>query len=511
VVRGGGLTVSVDFSRLGAMSQIASGGAGTVHRLTSYRLPGYPGEVAFKDVHPVGPTFPDGVRRQAIRAMEAAVAVRDGLPPPDRDLLDEFTTWPLSTVELNGATVGILMPLLPDDFFVTTKPPSGAGKRKVFELAFLSPTDDWARINGIDRTPMTDPLVRLSLNAQLTFVIGLLHKHGIVYGDLSLKNVAVAANPPRMRLLDCDATALVADSGRDKQMHSPTFKPPEIENGSKQLQDLETDAYKLGLCILRSMITGPGVTQLKDASELTRTNALDPTGVDLVTRALSAVPADRPTAKELSLYLERTVRARANPPQIHAATVSRSALLRGTDLQVTWSVDGATAVRILGPNGLCIDLAPGQTSPWTITPPASGDIVVEATNRYGTEQLSAGHVSLYDLPPFVTPALPRPQVPGVPAVRVPALSSPPPPRPLTTALHPVPRLPAPDMSGLLGAAGPILPADTFLAPGRRAATRLQDVQHEASAQLAGLITEALTSATTAVRAAAATTSKGGRP
>src|SRR5262249_32355525 len=153
--------------------------------------------------------------------------------------------------------------------------------------------------------------------AQLCYVIGLLHKHNIVYGDLSLCNVAIAANPPRLLLLDCDPAAALSNTGR-RQLHSPFFTPPEMS--SQKLQDLVTDVYKLGLCVLRGLVTGPGVTQLKDPSVLA--NLLDPEGLDLIERAVSARRDDRPTAKELYLYFERVVLSNAQPPVLHTVTLN---------------------------------------------------------------------------------------------------------------------------------------------------------------------------------------------
>jgi serine/threonine protein kinase len=502
----------VEFGRLGPMVKVASGGVGTVYWLTSFTLPGHSGPLAYKDVHGA-PMLKDQQRREAIASMVAAVAIREAMNSADQDALDRYTTWPLVTVEQGGSTVGIVMPLLEDDFFVTAKPAGGQSTRRVFEFAYLSTSDTYMKNMGIDRTPMNDPLVRLSLSAQLAFAIGLLHKHNIVYGDLSLKNAAVAGNPPRLRLLDCDAAADLNDQAR-KQMHSPSFIPPEIANKSQKLQDLGTDVYKLGLCILRSLVTGQGVTQLKDARALGRNNTLDAAGVDLVGRAVSDVRGDRPTAKELCVYLEQTILARAHPPVIQEANLNRGAMPRGTDVVVTWRVDGATRLRILGPNGLVVDIdrPDGHPKGYSITPPGSGDVVVEATNKYGTGELTAGYVSLYDLPSVDYPKLPSPQVPAVPAVQIPAVLSALPPRPVvTTATHPVPRLDAPDLSPLLAQIGPVLPSDTFLAPGRRAAHRMQGVQQETSAEIADLITETLASATAAVRRATTTNTRGSRP
>lgn len=482
-------------SQLGPMKFIAEGAEGQVYRLTSPTVAGLSQPLAYKEIRPslAGPD-----RARVVHAMEHAVDLRAAMDPADRGELDRVTTWPLAVVQERGQTVGTLMPLIPDDFFVDTHPQGGQPGRVVFEFAFLCSTDAYLKSMGIDRTGADDPLTRLALAAQLSYVIALLHKHGIVYGDLSLRNVAIAVNPPRLLLLDCDPAAALTDTARH-QLHSPFFMPPECM-GQQKLQDLRTDVYKLGLCILRGLVTGTGVTQLKDPSVLAGT--LDKEGVELITRAVSAHRDTRPSAKALYQYLERTVLAKAQPPVVHAAGIDRTVLLRGRDVVVTWSVAGATKIRITGNNGLAVEIADpdGHPNGYAVRPAGSGAIVVEAVNSNGSVSAVAGHVDLYELPRFdISMArLPLTHVPDLAPVQVPTVLAALPPRPVVTAeTHPVPRLSTPDIWSTVQAlqpptpAAPALPGTEVLAGGGHA---LQQAHREVNERVRTVITEALQTA-----------------
>ena len=503
----------VDRSRLGAMTYIAEGAEGRVHRLAAPPAgTGLAGPLAFKEIRA---DLGAADRAAVVRAMEHAVALRTAMNPADRTELDRVTTWPLALVRQRGTTVGTLLPLIPDDFFVRTNPPGGRPGRVVFEFAFLCSSDAYLQANGIDRSGADDPLIRLALAAQLSYVIALLHRHGIVYGDLSLRNVAIAVNPPRLLLLDCDPAAALSNTRR-RHLHSPFFKPPECVD-STVLQDLATDVYKLGLCVLRGLVTGAGVTQLKDPRVLAGT--LDQAGVDLVTRALAARPGDRPPAKALYQYLESTILAKAQPPVLQRATVNRAALLRGGDVVVTWSVTGATRIRITDTNGLALEIQDpdGHPNGYAVRPTASGNIVVEAVNDHGSASAVAGFVDLYELPQLDLShvVLPRTDVPALAPVQVPSVLSALPPAPaVSRPAHPVPELAVPDLWSTARALQPATPTNPALGapPGPPHTTEaFQRAHRDVNDRVLGVLFSALQTALTSARKLSPGTGKVANP
>jgi hypothetical protein len=432
---------------LGVCEFIAKGGVGSVYRLPNFTIAGCP-PLAYKEVHPVAPDFTPHNRQQAVGSMIKSVAFRAALSPADRDDLDEYTTWPIDVVEENGAPCGIVMPLIPPDFFVRTNPQTGPAQTIVLDLSWLSAKDSQAQVEGIDRSGFRDVLVRIALLTQLVYAVGRLHRHGIVYGDLSLKNAALAVNPPRIKLLDCDAVAPLADQARD-QLHSPFFKPPENLSGAQKLQDDRTDVYKLGLCVIRALQQGKGVSQTKNPAGLT--GKLDRRAIDVVARAVDVDRSRRPSAKELFDALESNLLAKASPPTIRSAALSRQVALRGQDVEIVWNASGGKEVRITGPNGLDITLADSGATParYVITPPASGEVAVEVSNPHGSVRAVAGDVQLYELPSFQVDltGLPQPSTLDVPAVEIPSVLRHLPPIPMmSTATHPVPRVELPALT-----------------------------------------------------------------
>jgi hypothetical protein len=83
---------------------------------------------------------------------------------------------------------------------------------------------------------------------------------------------------------------------------------------------------------------------------------------------------------------------------------------------------------------------------------------VEVVNNHGTVRALAGDVRLYELPPFNVDliGLPRPVVPGMPAVMVPPVFHALPAVPVvSTADHPVPRIQLPPLDAVANALGAV--------------------------------------------------------
>jgi hypothetical protein len=419
----------VNRADLGRLEEISEGGFGRVSRAPQYRLPGDPATaIAYKE-------FTTEVAAQA-RSAEKAVLFRDLMSPADRADLDRCAVWPLALVAEGAAVTGLLMPLIPGDFFFDTIDPfTGDKTRMLRDLQWLIANS--TQLAAQTMAPV-DEIDRLVLIARLVYDIGRLHKHGWVYGDLSLMNAAYALNPPRLVLLDCDGAASLTDASR-KQSHSIGWKPPEC--AQLNVQDKETDVYKLGLAIMRFL--NPGIEDISTKTDHRLIGGkLDQVGVRLVERALGTDRSARPTAKELYAYLHGVVAARVTPPEVAAAWLATPLRVRGMDARIEWQIKNVAEVTIrVGANPPETVQTDGQPQVHMLhSPQQSGPVTIEAANRYGAVRVDLGELTLYELPPFdlrdLVGTLPRlPEAPTLEAFTLGALAP---------ALATVPRVPVPD-------------------------------------------------------------------
>ena len=428
---------------LGPLKELAEGGFGKVYHAERYHLPGDSSAIAFKE-------FTTQIPEQA-RAAENAVSFRDSLRPADRDDLDRCTVWPRAVVEERGTVVGLLMPLIAQEFFFdATDQATGQTTRKLRELQWLIANPTQLAANGLADVDETDRFVLL---AQLVYDVARLHKQHWVYGDLSFKNAAFAVSPPRMILLDCDGAANLHDRLR-KQAHSLGWDPPECTQ--QNVQDKATDVYKLGLAILRCLNPGKGAATMRDPNRVA--GQLDQAGVDLIARTVDRDPARRPTAKELYAYLRGVVASRIAPPEVIAAQLTTPMRVRGMDAQVEWQIANVSEVTIR------VGVRAPMTVPVTVIGgpqlhvfPAreSGPVTLEAGNRYGAVRVDLGELTLYEIPPFEPEkfigTLPRLAVPPLEAFSLgalaPALATV--PRVAVPELPPLPAMPSADLAGVL--------------------------------------------------------------
>ena len=400
-------------SDLGTLEFLAEGGFGQVFRVGGFTLRGDQTALAYK-------RFTVDQAEQA-KSTKASVEFRDRLSPADRTDLDAHCAWPRALVTgAKGAVCGLLMPLIPPDFFFQA--PSAAGKlvRKPREMSWLISSDQQRTAAGVDFSDVsrTDRLVLL---AQLVYAIGRLHKQGWIFGDLSFSNAVFALDPPRMMLIDCDGAAAHNDSDR-KQASTLLWDPPECPinkpPGGRQQdqQDAVTDVYKLGLAILRCMSPGKGATSSRNLSRLG--TQLDGKGTGLVARALSADRYTRPPAKAIYAYLRRTALGRVTLPEVTLARLATLCRARGQDVRIEWQIENADDAEIQSGNGdtEIVDLKAHPLG-YTFRPSASGRVHIEARNSFGFVRVDLGELTLYDLPPFQL------QISDLPATYVPELSA----------------------------------------------------------------------------------------
>jgi hypothetical protein len=437
------------------LTPLAEGGFGRVFRAEGFTLPGDRTSLAYKEF----------TREQAAqgRSASASVVFRDGLSDADRANLDKYSAWPRAVVtDENGIVCGLLMPLIPDEFFCQLdETGSGTLASQPRQMGWLIAAAKQRQDAQID-LPDVDYTDRLLLLAQLVYAIGRLHRHGWVFGDLSFKNAVFALDPPRIILLDCDGAAALADAGRE-QASTPFWDPPECPTtqasgqGYRQdLQDTVTDVYKLGLAILRCLSPGQGAATSRDPQRIE--NALDAEGVRLVTQALSDDRALRPTAKEMYTYFYNIAAKRIAPPVMTMARLATLVVQRGQDAWVDWQIHGPGQVTVrVGMDEVARADARVHTRGCSFRPLTAGPVRVEVTNPYGKAAADAGYVTLFELPAFsiTIKDLPTPTIPAVEAVSLEPFSAAFESTPDVRAW--VPEIPAVPAPGIADALGSLLP------------------------------------------------------
>ena len=153
----------------------------------------------------------------------------------------------------SGTVCGVFLPLISTEFFSQQLDPnSGKLTSALRKMHWLAAGDEALAAAQVDFRKV-DRTERLLLLAQLAYLIGLLHKNGWVFGDLSFENIVFALDPPRLMLLDCADASPLSDPAR-QQSSAPYWDPPECpispppgQRRQQYLQDTVTDTYKLGL------------------------------------------------------------------------------------------------------------------------------------------------------------------------------------------------------------------------------------------------------------------------
>lgn len=289
---------SVDVTALGPRSFIAEGSQGRVHRLTHFQLPDWPGGLAFKEFKPAAAFVPAGV--------ESIVRVRSALADKDRQALDRHAVWPIRVVKnAAGSVVGLLMPLIPDEFVqtgVSTQQQGGTSPRPIRrerELQFLFIDPDLADRIGHQRVNLQQ---RLALCHSFAQGLELLAGLNVVFGDISAKNALfkIGATPSECAviLVDCDAARVAGTAAGVSQLNTPDWEPPGKE---RDIATHATDVYKFGLFVIRSLSPGSNCSTARDPERVAP--IFDRTGMDLLRRSVGDNPRKRPSMTDWREYL----------------------------------------------------------------------------------------------------------------------------------------------------------------------------------------------------------------
>ena len=296
--------LSVARPDLGALgSKLGEGGQAKVHAV-SLTLPDVAGPLVFKHYRPG--------HRLSAGGLEALVRRRMRMPPAVRARLDVRAAWPVRTVAEDGEVCGVLMPLIPDDFFHTRYLPSGESHQTLCEWQhlFVDPERN-ARLG----MPTPNSRTRLLLCRDFASVLHLLHTCDFVVGDINAKNAVFRLTArPSVRFVDCDAIRVKGSAAVVAQLNAPDWDPPE------RTLSQATDLYKFGLLVLRTLCPGNGASLYRDPDHLR--GVLDARGHRMLTDALGPVPERRPPAVVWGRYFDEVLGMRpqarnsAEPPPV---------------------------------------------------------------------------------------------------------------------------------------------------------------------------------------------------
>jgi serine/threonine protein kinase len=285
---------------LGRLDQLASGGNGVIYRVPDYHLASAPQDLVYKEF-----------RRGKVTVQRASllriVRVRSRLEERKRQTFDQLTAWPLQVVEeADGTVAGVVMPLIPQQFFEQVHLPSGRFEVIAREVQHLFVAPERGLRNGFAVPSWEESALRLRVCGRFAFAIGLMHRCDVVYGDISARNTLYSLSPrPAVVFVDCDAVRIAGSAAVVKQQNTPDWDAPESKVALSARRPIvlskATDRYKLGLFILRCLTPGPGSSVNREPSVAQW--SLDPEGMELLRRALQGQPAERTTAKEWHEYL----------------------------------------------------------------------------------------------------------------------------------------------------------------------------------------------------------------
>lgn len=279
---------TIEKKDLGKIEELNSGGEGVVYKILS-------------DEGSVFKEFKEEVRHELNpTSLKDLIELPKSMIAMDRAFLLEHTVWPQAIVNQKSKFVGFTMPIIHDTFFVTH------GVR-----AYPGHTDcDWNKLimrktwvnnpNVVSTVPQLDGIPLLDLLIDLAETYSFLHRHKIIVGDISGRNMVWRARPnPRVVLLDNDGFRVNGVDGVVHPKQTPDWVDPYL-NGADTT--FESDQYKIGLAMLRGYF-GLGVLT-PNSKEIS--GCSDPVGKDIIQLTQRSTDQNnRPNAEDWVQLLRR--------------------------------------------------------------------------------------------------------------------------------------------------------------------------------------------------------------
>lgn len=199
--------------------------------------------------HPEGADTP----RPTAEALAEVIDWRDALPAQERAIVDARTSWPSALLtDAQGRSVGVLLPAIPRDYFAEIRV---GNRRKIRprELSYLLTPK--ASELGVHRPDLDG---RMQICRAWMTVFDVLDSHGVVFGDISMRNLLWSpSNRGEGYVIDCDTAQTdppQAPSPLTMDWEDPHFR----KDLAREPADLASDRYKLTLAVYRAIVGHPG-------------------------------------------------------------------------------------------------------------------------------------------------------------------------------------------------------------------------------------------------------------
>ena len=247
------MVAQVELSSLHVSDKLGDGGEGEVFRISNQS-----GQVL--------KLFKDSVRHELNEAgLVSTIGLLDSFSQADRAFVQSRSVWPSTVVRDSGAFVGFLMPILPSQYFVKHgqlgNPIEGMNdwnkltfRREWIENKNLESSSPalWyptgkklEALSDLEANKRTS-LLRLLLDVAKIFET--LHRHNIVVGDVSGRNILWSGSSgDSAMLIDCDGCRLENSTGVTRAKQSPEWFDPALTG----FTNIQSDLYKLSVAIYR--------------------------------------------------------------------------------------------------------------------------------------------------------------------------------------------------------------------------------------------------------------------
>lgn len=167
--------------------------------------------------------------------------------PSEISELKATFSWPLELFGDDNRILGYTMPLAPADAFITLRA-AGREATRLLEISYLTVKDYFRRGAITSTAPDFSFSDRIDLSLSVCDAIMLLHRHGLVFRDISARNIAARLTTPRSAfILDADSIVDVTSAG----LH-PVNSPGWQVNPAHD--PLQTDRAKLSMLVLRLLV-----------------------------------------------------------------------------------------------------------------------------------------------------------------------------------------------------------------------------------------------------------------